>query len=780
MAAPVVALAGKAAAQWFARKFKDGDSRTMLIGGLVSAVFMTMIVPVVVIVSLVTSIGAGSGADPCTLQNAGFGVNGSPLKVVSWNVCAKSCGNWNDRIERVERDLESMSPDVVALQESGVAKSRSGPTMRMMTRLGYANVQPKAAPKNVFLYYRKDAFTVSRAGYTPTAPKPYGFVWAELTNTSTGAQFIASSVHMDYRPSAAGGQSRKAAAAKMIARLDQVNSKSLPVIVAGDFNSNQSYKAPRNQPFPTLLGKWDDAASVAAEKIGTNKSSTRGRGKGKVKNGKPIDHVLVPKGVTVQRFENRLADGSGFSSDHNPVIADIGLPGGVDAGGAVSASASKDIPPVALRAYRKAGAATGVDWSYIAAIGKVETNHGRYGGSKMDSEGNVRPKIRNSIGASGPMQFMPPTWGQYKQDGNFDGVKSVDNIYDAALAAGRYLNRSGAPGNMRKAIFAYNRADWYVDKVIKQAKVYSASVSGGPVNVPAGALDLTTASAAGSSSWVRPVRSGPVTARFGQRGGMWSLGYHTGTDFGVPTGTEIYAAQSGSISLSHPAWAGNLLTINHGSLDGKNIKSQYAHLSRVKVSSGTVQAGELIGYAGARGNVTGPHLHFEVLANGKYVNPESYLSGAGTPIFVGDTEAGAGCSDTLSVGDEAQNTEWSGNKNGRVALTDLCAIKAQPSAKLRCDAARSLDSLNTAYKKKFGSSMKVDVAYRDYAAQVQCRAANPECEKPGSSRYGFGLVVKFAKPLGSTSTAEYRWMTSKGVGAGWAYTDGAWEFGKTA
>ena len=778
MAAPIAAIAGKAAAQWFARKFKDGDSRTMLIGGVVSALFMTMIVPVVVIVSLVTSIGAGSGADPCTLQNAGFGVNGSTLKVVSWNICAKSCGNWDQRSERVERELRDLGGDIVAVQEAGVAKSRYRVTERMMARLGYANVNPKGAPRNVFLYYRKDAFTVNRAGYTAAPPKPYGFAWAELTNTSTGAQFMAASVHLRYQRTAAAAESRRAGGAKMIDRFTNGNPRNLPVIIAGDFNSKPSLRAPHNQPFPAMLKTWDTAEKVAVEKIGANKSSLRGRGKGVVKSGKPIDHILVPKGVAVQRYENRLADGSSYSSDHNPVVADIGLPGGVDAGGAVSASASKDIPPVALRAYRKAGAATGVDWSYIAAIGKVETDHGRYGGSKMDSDGNVRPKIRNSIGASGPMQFMPPTWGQYKQDGNFDGVKSVDNIYDAALAAGRYLNRSGAPGNMRKAIFAYNRANWYVNKVIKQAKVYSASVSGGPANVPASALDLTSA-ADGSSSWVRPVRSGPVTARFGQRGSMWSLGYHTGTDFVAPTGTEVYAAQSGSISLSNPAWAGNLLTINHGSLDGKNIKSTYAHLSRVKVSSGTVQAGEVIGYAGALGNVTGPHLHFEVLANGKYVNPESYLSGAGTPIFVGDTTAGAGCSDTLSVGDEAQNTEWGGNKNGRVAPTDLCAIEAQPTAKLRCDAARSLDTLNVAYKKKFGANMKVDVAYRDYAAQVQCRATNPECEKPGSSRYGFGMVVKFAKPLSSTSSAEYRWMTSKGVGAGWVYTDGAWEFGKT-
>lgn len=124
---------------------------------------------------------------------------------------------------------------------------------------------------------------------------------------------------------------------------------------------------------------------------------------------------------------------------------------------------------------------------------------------------------------------------------------------------------------------------------------------------------------------VSPVIGGyELSARFGEHGWIWSNGWHTGLDFVVPTGTRIRAAASGTII--NAGWAGaygNRIEIDCG--NGYIVT--YNHLSRIEKFSGTVTAGEEIGRSGATGNITGPHLHFEVLYNGKFVNPAVWLWG---------------------------------------------------------------------------------------------------------------------------------------------------------
>ena len=96
--------------------------------------------------------------------------------------------------------------------------------------------------------------------------------------------------------------------------------------------------------------------------------------------------------------------------------------------------------------------------SILAGIHKVETN---FGGLN---------KVTSSAGAQGHMQFMPATWDSYGVDGDGDGEKSQYDPEDAIFSAANYLHASGAPGDWRKAIFAYNHAGWYVDKVMSAAK----------------------------------------------------------------------------------------------------------------------------------------------------------------------------------------------------------------------------------------------------------------------------------------------------------------------
>lgn len=101
--------------------------------------------------------------------------------------------------------------------------------------------------------------------------------------------------------------------------------------------------------------------------------------------------------------------------------------------------------------------------------------------------------------------------------------------------------------------------------------------------------------------------------------------YHGGVDFPVPSGSNIYAADSGTVIivkyLGNRSY-GNYLVINHGN----GLSTLYAHNTSVLVSVGDhVSKGQVVALSGDTGNSTGPHCHFEVLLNGNQVNPMNYL-----------------------------------------------------------------------------------------------------------------------------------------------------------
>ncbi|MCW5252144.1 M23 family metallopeptidase [Streptomyces sp. SHP 1-2] len=136
-----------------------------------------------------------------------------------------------------------------------------------------------------------------------------------------------------------------------------------------------------------------------------------------------------------------------------------------------------------------------------------------------------------------------------------------------------------------------------------------------------------------SSGYVSPVPGGTVGTPYRQAGGMWSSGYHTGTDFVVPTGTSLKAVGAGTVvSAGWGGAYGNQVVIRLA--DGHY--AQYAHLSSLSVSAGqSVTAGQQVGLSGATGNVTGPHLHFEIRTTPDYgsdVDPIGYLRAHGVAI----------------------------------------------------------------------------------------------------------------------------------------------------
>jgi len=141
-------------------------------------------------------------------------------------------------------------------------------------------------------------------------------------------------------------------------------------------------------------------------------------------------------------------------------------------GGGVSALAAREIPPLYLRLYEQAAQPYGLDWAILAGIGKVECDHGRDPDPSCTREGAV-----NAAGAGGPMQFLESTWASYGVDADGDGSANRWDPSDAIYSAANYLRVSGAPGDYRQALLAYNHAAWYVTEVESWAARYRAPPS---------------------------------------------------------------------------------------------------------------------------------------------------------------------------------------------------------------------------------------------------------------------------------------------------------------
>lgn len=112
---------------------------------------------------------------------------------------------------------------------------------------------------------------------------------------------------------------------------------------------------------------------------------------------------------------------------------------------------------------------------------------------------------------------------------------------------------------------------------------------------------------------------GVLTSNFGSRWGR----QHHGIDIGGDSGTEIYAALSGSVIFAGTADGyGNYIKLKHDN----GYETAYGHCKSLAVKEGQyVEKGQLIAYMGSTGNSTGPHLHFEVKINGEFVNPLEYV-----------------------------------------------------------------------------------------------------------------------------------------------------------
>src|SRR4051812_31962579 len=155
------------------------------------------------------------------------------------------------------------------------------------------------------------------------------------------------------------------------------------------------------------------------------------------------------------------------------VVTAAGTCSNADLEAAPSGAAERAVPAHYLSLYRLAGRGSGVPWRVLAAIGSIESDHGR------SRAPGVRSGLNRHGCCAGPMQFNlrdgpPSTWQRYRVDGNHDGARDVYDPVDAIPSAATYLHillaRTG--GNLRAAILAYNHSPAYVSAVLARARAY--------------------------------------------------------------------------------------------------------------------------------------------------------------------------------------------------------------------------------------------------------------------------------------------------------------------
>ncbi len=299
-------------------------------------------------------------------------------------------------------------------------------------------------------------------------------------------------------------------------------------------------------PLAVLSAAW--TISLAGAGVGAGTAAAGDDSPGGLPDGTsvPVEAIEVPASVSA------------------PGVVAPGVPRGRSAQ-VVRAASTSGIPSAALAAYQRAEAVINaadsscrLPWQLIAAIGRVESDHGRFGGNVLGDDGVAQPGIygialngRNDTQritdtdagqydadekfdrAVGPMQFIPSTWSVVGVDGDNDGRRNPQDIDDASLATAVYLcsgddDLSGEQGQ-RASVYRYNHSRQYVDLVLSIMQAY---MDGDFLSVPT----RTTSSGIFAPAPIRPA----TPARGQGGGGKGGQGGQKGTPVvkaGTPTTT---------------------------------------------------------------------------------------------------------------------------------------------------------------------------------------------------------------------------------------------------
>jgi len=254
-------------------------------------------------------------------------------------------------------------------------------------------------------------------------------------------------------------------------------------------------------------------------------------------------------------------------------------------------------------------------WTVLAAIGKIESDHGR-----SDAPGVTSGE--NDSGAGGPMQFLSTTWAAYGVDGDRDGDLDRYSPADAIFGAASHLCASGAgtPSRLPSAIFAYNHSRWYVRKVLDQAQAYA----GPAATVDASSLlsnprlGLSTNARADLAAGVVDPRLVSLLAQLITRHTLYVGGFKTGHPMMIVTDRGL----GNRVSTHYYGRGADIMTVDGVTVSPTNRAARAVVLELqtrlVDASSEIGQPwGDLVGDGTFTNAVHQDHIHVGLLSNGE-------------------------------------------------------------------------------------------------------------------------------------------------------------------
>ena len=288
-----------------------------------------------------------------------------------------------------------------------------------------------------------------------------------------------------------------------------------------------------------------------------------------------------------------LPDGTSIPTQAIEAPASVSKPGVTapgmsgDTKSIVANASTMGIPAAALAAYQRAETvintadkSCNISWQLIAAIGRVESDHGRFGGNSLNADGLATPgifgialdgsnntaRIMDSDAglydsdarfdrAVGPMQFIPSTWRVVGVDADSDGERNPQDIDDAALASAVYLcsgdDDLSAEAGQRAAVYRYNHSQSYVDLVLS---IMNAYMDGDFTSVPNGTTSagyfVPAPNPPAAQTKNGPKNSGPASASGGTSSGGGGSGPSEST--GAPVQPPGGGDNSGGPTLPGP------------------------------------------------------------------------------------------------------------------------------------------------------------------------------------------------------------------------------------
>ncbi|WP_341925149.1 peptidoglycan DD-metalloendopeptidase family protein [Nocardioides psychrotolerans] len=497
-------------------------------------------------------------------------------------------GGWQARLPGAMSALEGAGITIAALQEVHGPQA-DALASRYSQQWG---IYPSSGPTQNKVIWDLNEWTATDQRLVDIpyfGGKNVGMPLVQLTSTTTGQAIWVWSIHNPANTQGNASTHRVEALRRQLDTLNDLAATGTPTVIMGDFNDgNDGQNASHCVLTPTLTNAFGGSSAPCRQP----------------KEDAPIDHIY---GANLTWASARVDNSTQSQklSDHPLVVATTA---GSSAGCALTS-------------------------------GATNTNY---------NLGQVKPQLTQLVNVLGPM-FDIKTVGGYRDSA------TDPNGHPAGLAADFMVPLSAAGRAQGQALADYAKqhaSELGIDYIIWYQQIWSTSRTGegwrpmdsrgsatedhrdhvhinvkpgDPFSVGVGPIS-SGGETASCSEIVYPVPAAYVASdahNWHSQGSAWES-WHTGTDFGAPCGTPVYAAHAGTVEIdTTQSWAGpTLVKVSTGA---NSLTTWYAHMQQVTVSRGeTVQAGQQIGMAGDKGNSRGCHLHFEVhLENGSIYGPDN-------------------------------------------------------------------------------------------------------------------------------------------------------------